>query len=374
MSDHRRILLVTSWATPCGVADHSAMLKAAVEAADPDLAIRPDSRALDPHACLYDTRVLPDLVHLNHHDALHAQWTVERVREVVQWLGGPVVVTYHDSRERMQDTPKLEQLAQIADAIVVHEPIDLQSHYPKLHYWRQGIPAPAQKPADYAVNHEGLIFQHVPEGEHVRSLRHLTPSFKAYPQQPVLGTVGFNFPWKNYDRLATETALAGWALVILSNNATEEDEQRWRASNPSLLVVRGFLDSPTIVNYLAGCDATAFMYECANTGTSGAIRQGIAARKPVIALKTCRQFRDLLWMDATEDLPGCDVVGAIRWAEDWNGFRRELGGIHPARFWAPNHALAEQESWTRLGGKYAGLYRRVLAAWEGRGPGASGER
>src|SRR5207244_7148682 len=109
---------------------------------------------------------------------------------------------------------------------------------------------------------------------------------------PILGTAGFNFPWKNFDRLAQVTAGAGWAYLVCSNNATEADEKRWTKANPYTYVIRGFQPTAAIVGALMGCDATCWPYECANSGTSGAIRLGRAARTPVIAWNT-RQFRDL---------------------------------------------------------------------------------
>ena len=39
-----------------------------------------------------------------------------------------------------------------------------------------------------------------------------------------------------------------------------------------------------MVAALSVCTATAFLYECHNSGTSGAIRLGIAALKPVYRL------------------------------------------------------------------------------------------
>lgn len=348
------VLLVTSWNTPCGIADHAAMLTASVEAADPTIEVQPHSEALDPAVLL---RQLPDLihlnlhdkptallVHLNHHDGLHSRWTTDYIVEIRR-QGIPVVVTYHDTRAQLLDCPKLAALGVVASAVVVHEPVEgLRGE--GVHYWRQGVPAAARRPAQYTATNGEWI-----DGCGQHWLSQYAP-FKAFPQQPVLGTVGFNFPWKNYDRLAQLTGEEGWALVLLSNNATAEDEARWRSFNPSILVVREFLTQPEVVNYLAGCDATAFMYECANTGTSGAIRQGIAARKPVIALETCRQFRDLF----------ADEFGsrAIDWVLDWGEARTALRCTHGGHVCTSMHALAEQDSWVKLGAKYATLYRALV--------------
>lgn len=349
------ILLVTSWGdTPCGIADHSRSLQAAVQAADPRICVRASAEALDPQhdevrSLFHDMDGSGvDLIHLNHHDGLHSRWTPEQVKRFTD-AGMPVLVTYHDTTADPSPTSKLAQLAQVASSVVIHEPLQADSPIRAI-YWRQGVPAAARAPADYGGRSTFFLGDAWQDGE--RQVHQL--NWKAYPQQPVLGTVGFNFPWKNFDRLAQVTGEAGWALVILSNDATAADEERWRASNSSILVVRKFLPQDIVVNYLAGCDATAFMYECANTGTSGAIRLGIAARKPVLALATCRQFRDLAH----------DTLGsyAISWLKDWSDLRIDLQRCRPARYAPAVCALAHQDSWTQLGANYAQLYRMLVPA------------
>lgn len=352
-----RVLLVTSWNTACGIAQHSSHLKESVEKADRGIEVVPSSDLLDPES---PTAVAIDLwgfqlVHLNHHDGLHSRWTPDHVRAITEH-GIPVVVTYHDTTDDPSPTSKFAQLAQVASSVVVHEPLDERSGI-KAIYWRQGVPAAAEHPVEYTTHNLADHWVKVIENAEAQ-IRIRQQGFMAYPQQPVLGTVGFNFPWKNFARLAQVTGELGWALVILSNNATEEDEQRWRASNSSILVVRKFLPQDVAINYLAGCDATAFMYECANTGTSGAIRQGIAARKPVIALKTCRQFRDLV-QDRDGALWGLGHT-AINWIEDWDQLRYLLQEeVMPHRYDVGVCALAYQDSWEKLGQKYAQLYRTL---------------
>lgn len=347
-----RVLLVTSWDTPCGIAEHSKLLIEAVRQADPKIEILPDSEALDPawtfHELPHPTAAI-DLVHLNHHDGLHSRWLPSHVQELTT-RGIPVLITYHDTRATLAECPKLEALAQVASSVIVHEPVEGL----KAIYWRQGVPAAATAPADYGGRSTFFMGDAWQDGEGPGTQLLHRPNWKAFPQQPVLGSVGFNFPWKNFDKLAQITGEEGWALVLLSNNATEEDEQRWRALNSSILVVRKFLPQNQVINYLAGCDATAFMYECANTGTSAAIRQGIAARKPVIALSTCRQFRDLWGQQA------------ITWVEGWASLRGVLRGntrlpLQTGRIDLEVAALAHQESWTALGENYAQLYHMLGA-------------
>src|SRR5204863_6967412 len=206
----------------------------------------------------------------------------------------------------------------VADAFIVHEPcVGLHGAI----YWRQGVPEA-----------EGLLGR-----LHVQ-----------YPSRPILGTVGFDFPWKNYTLLAQLTAKYGWGLQICVPEITKERQAELEAINPWTQFA---LNLPTreVIATLAECDATAFLYVCANSGTSAAIRLGIAARKPLIAFSTCRQFRDLL----------LDPFGsvAISWATTVEEVEIRLRTTNLSRFDTCVTALAEQDSWRHLGRQYANLYR-----------------
>lgn len=348
-----RVLVVSSWNTPCGIAEHTAMLRDAVQAADPGIVITVSSEALDPATLLGETqpslvhlllheKAEPLLVHVNHHDGLHSRWTpayIARLRD----RGIPVVVTYHDTYDgtHSPNSAKAKALLEVASAFIVHEPV---SDLPGAIYWRQGVAAPSKEPMHYAT------IQPINTGYgHPRIIHCLD-----YAQQPILGTIGFNFPWKNFDRLCEETRAVGWAILILSTNATQADVQRWQRLNPCCYIRTGHIPTDQIVDYLAGCTATAFPYECHNTGTSGAIRLGVAARKPVIAFDGCRQFRDLRLEDQIDQLPG------VRWVADWPDFRRQLGYITPADWDPGSTKIAERDSWSKTGQAYAHLYRSLV--------------
>lgn len=325
-----RVALVTTWDIPCGIAEHAAYLKAAVQAADPAIEIitltdlHPSAIARGP----VDGRPV-DLVVLNYHAALHSQWTPDAIREVQQ-RGLPVVVIYHDS-----GVPNSDQCRQIAyvlrprlDAMVVHEPFD-DLPIEKVHYWRMGVPAWSgawafdQSPGSWAQG------------------------------RPILGSIGFPFPWKNYDELARVTHAQGWALLLIAPGATPEQVQVWTALNPCLKVLTTFPQRAVAGAYLGGCDATAFCYTCANTGQSAAIYQGIAARKPLLAFRSCRQFR-ALYEDplARQQITWCDSFAEVE---------RLLRVLPIERVNPGMLALAEQESWRIRGYQYAGLFRSLHA-------------
>ena len=323
-----KVLLVTPWDVPCGISEHSAELKAAVEAADPSIQIMPDPEGLDPGVVVARERwITPGdaIVHLNYHAALHSRWTPDQIREV-QELGCKVIVTYHDTGVPNSDLCK--SICAAGDAAVVHEPFD-DLPAEKVRYWRMGVPDWHQLPLRYDSS---------------------LPTWCG--RRPILGSIGFPFPWKHYEQLALITARAGWALLLIAPTASLDQIAQWVAINPHIRVIPEFVPRELALAYLAGCDATAFTYVCHNTGQSGAILQGIAARKPVLALSTCRQFRALYQDPLGQET--IDWVATFEEAED------RLRHIFLSRADPGMVALAEQDSWARLGQRYAQLYKDVL--------------
>lgn len=338
-----KVLLVTSEGA-CGIAEHSALLKAAVEAADPTIEIVANAEALDPmEVSLHGY----DLVHLNYQAALHSRWRPDQIEYSRREFKIPFVLTYHDTG--VPNSDQCKALHAVADAFVVHEPAE---DLPGAIYWRQGVPAMQPRVvygADASFRGGALALPVQPNRDFC---------FKQYSAQPVLGTVGFPFPWKNYDLLATVTAAAGWALVLLAPTATPAQVSSWQRANPYTLVRTDFVPREAVVAHLAGCDASAFLYTCANTGTSGAIRQGLAARKPVLAAPpgVCRQFRDLALAYGDPSTRSSPITWVVPEPDRLVLALRQLaiGRVDP------NVAfVAEQDSWARLGARYAGLYRKL---------------
>lgn len=326
-----RVHAITSWGTACGIAAYAEALQTACQQEGLDVEFTMDAIGLDPTTSGWTPLHRPDVLWLNYHAGLHSRWTPNVV--TVAERNVPVVVTIHDTRDGTPQQPNdawVHALMAAATATIIHEPCaDLEG--------------------------AAVIRQGIPDLTGVRAR-----GWSAYGgwDRPVLGTVGFPFPWKNYDRLAQLTASIGWGLLLIAPHATGEDVYRWRRLNPWLHVFPTFLPAAEVPQYLAGCTATAFMYECANTGTSGAIRQGIAARRPVYALATCRQFRDLR--------TGEGETAAVRWVHGWDALERRLRtgdapeGPDPAIV-----ALAERDSWRRQARAYLGVFREAMARWEG---------
>jgi hypothetical protein len=323
------VRLVTTWDTACGIAEYAAYLEEAARLADPWIAVRIET-GLHPDVVLDAARDC-QVLHLNYHAALHSQWRPEDV-ERAKRDGWRVIVTWHDSG--VPNSEACRAMYAVADAFVVHEPCD---DLPNAHIWAQGIPD-TRRPYQFTVAG--------PNGPK-------RFAFKRHAEQPVVGSAGFAFPWKNFDLLAEASAEAGWALVLIAPNATAEQVARWRASNPASMIIPTFVTRETLGRALAGCDATAFLHACANTGTSGAIRQGLAALKPVLASvpAACRQFRDLY----------VDPVGrrAVTWLPrlDVETVAEALSNTSIRAIDRLIVRLAARDSWLQLGRRYAALYR-----------------
>lgn len=318
MSTGLTVQIVTSWGDLCGIAEHSAALIAAVETADATIhhAVVAD---LHPRAVL-DLPPQADLLVLNYQAALLSQWHPAHIHQVQQ-RGTPVLCIFHDTGVPNSDHCKA--IIAAADAAVVHEPFD-DLPKDKVRYWRMGVP----------------------------EVREIGIRTHDHHDRPILGTIGHDLGHKCWGALFTAAASVGWGGLILTPEMSPAHEAALHQINPWLVIRRG-RDRLNALADLSACDATAFTNVCHSTGQSAALLQGIAARQPVIALSTCRQYRALL----------ADPLGAtaIHWVPSFPAVAEALTRLPLGRFDPGIVALATQESWTTLGAKYAHLYRELVA-------------
>lgn len=326
-----RVRLVTSWGEICGIANHSAELIEAVQAADRSIEVVPSAASLDPTVL---TTLNYDLLHLNYHRALHSRWTPTVVQNWKTVYQKPVVITFHDTFGEHEPDELTKELCEVADAFIVHEPcLGLE----KALYWSMGVPPPLPGRGE----HGHLDY---PE-DHLYAV--------GRENRPILGTVGFDFPWKCWPQLCEVAESAGWGVLICTPKMSQERFNELHAKNP-WLTVHQELTRSGVARALRSCDATAFTFVNNNSGQSASILQGIAARKPVIALQTCRQFRALY----------ADPLGGatINWCTDFEAVARVLRYTCCGRLNPGIVGLAEQDSWTKLGAKYAALHRQLVEA------------
>ena len=310
-----RVLLVTSPRERCGIAEYGHMLTEAMGKTHPDVEFRPfgpgpyADATVDFVDSLAGTDVAFDLVHVNHQAALHSSWTTDHIVELRERFC-PVVVTHHDTFETRQILLDRDYklFVGFADHVVVHEPIEGLPINGPWTYLRQPIPTATLSP-----------IQHLP----------LT-----------VGSVGFDFPWKNFPMLRDIADRAGWRTDIFGGD-------------------NDWVSRDVAIARLAGCHATAFLYQTGNSGTSAAIRLGLATRRPVIAFP-CRQFRDLYEADEP------DVRDAVLWVRSEQELLTELERLaKDAGAWLAISDrvawLAKHDSWATGAEVYYQIYKRVLS-------------
>lgn len=330
-----RVLLVTSDREQCGIREWGRMLQEELAKLEVEVVEYPHpgwpagGPSLPPELGTFD------IVHVNHHAALHASLTPDLVR-YMQSIGWKVVVTQHDTFETSQIMQERGFEAWIsADAWVTHELVQ------GLQYCTPGNP-------DTARFKTYFVPQGVPAAPGVPI--YVPPSIND-AEVPCLGLFGFDFPWKNFDLAVSVAAQAGWQVLILSPGASPERVAHWRSYGAQVGCITEYLPTPEVVRYLAGCTATAFLYTCGNSGTSGAIRLGLAARRPLVAFK-CRQFRDLY-----------DKLG-VWWADGEDELADFLEMIRDPAIAEVQVKLvsqtAEEMSWARVAQRYKEIYERVL--------------
>lgn len=335
------VLLVTSDRDACGIREYGRMLMAAVHKSDPSINFVewPYIGEIPPN--VWDGRY--QVLHLNHHAALHSAWTAHTVDMLQKDL--PVLVTQHDTYE----TWEIMQARGFTDfrnaaALVVHEQV--LGLTDQLKNGGRGGLLPGVESMAYHIQ------QPVPEIPlHACANRIATGPGYSY----AVGTIGFDFDWKNFDLLVEAAREAGWSVMIISPGITAERARKLREMIPGkVLIYEQFMpwrDALTVLHQF--CDATAFLHVGGFSGTSGSIRMGLGARRPVIAFEACRQFKDL------ENHPGILWAGGKNHVVEYLGWlaksatAREILSKKVAE-------LAERISWTHAGQQYAQLYKQVL--------------
>lgn len=227
-----KITIIGSDKQECGIAEHADMMREALVLRGHTVEVQPPIWDLAIHAAR------PDVVILDHHAAVHAAWTPERVAALDAEV--PVVVIQHDTFEtrELMDERRLPDFVGVAEKVLIHEEV---RGYGTL------FPMPLPNPLDY---------------------------FPDQTAHPTVALVGFDFPWKNFE--------------LVERHARELGVEVRRIGGAGHFRGRG-----RMLNLVARCWGAVFFYVCGNSGQSGAIGVGLAAKIPVWAHSGCRQFREL---------------------------------------------------------------------------------
>lgn len=317
------ITLVSTFGEACGIAEMAAYWKEAIEPEGFKVEVVTD---LHPRTVL-DRKTPPKLTVLNYHAALLSQWHPEHIHEV-QARGGRVLSIYHDSG--VPNSDQCKGICEASDHFILHEPYDdLPPHGT---YLRQGIP-------DWQ---DPVYFDLLKQAQCRADLW--------WRDQPIVGTVGLSLGYRNIDLLCEAAALAGWGVLVIASKATNEEVGRWGSLNPAVAIVREFIPKEQVVSYLSGCSATAQLLVTNNNGTSGGVRQCLAARRPLVALRS-RQTRDL------------ESEAAIHWIDNGSpqGVAEALESLPSGGVDHGIVRIAARDSWVNQAKVYARIARELLS-------------
>lgn len=361
-----RVLLVTSNRAECGIREYGRSLIEAMRDVGKEVEIHefpyPDADdfgATNPAMPKVDF----DVLHLNHHAALHASWTPEflswlkrgreedDVPDSVRRPNWGIVVTQHDTFEKhstmlARGYPDFR----CADALVIHEEVEGLRGKVRMGSHLQALGATAGLPNVF------LLHQPIPP------LKALWGKRYSSKYQLYVGSVGFPFPWKNYPLLCKVAKEAGWGVYIHAPRITSDQVLELQAAHPDVEIEPRWLPRDEVVQRLHDwCDVTAFLYQTGNSGTSAAIRTGIAARRPVLAFQ-CRQFRDLMERDEVWWLQDAEDLHTVLKAMEKEEVRKKREGAI--------RRLADEQSWEKAADVYRMIYhwvqiRREQGAREG---------
>lgn len=173
-----------------------------------------------------------------------------------------------------------------------------------------------------------------------------------------IGTVGFPFPWKSLPEVAAACKILGLHCRIIAPDTCHADtnsveravKQQWHLVDYD----KRWLPYDYVVRSLACNAVNVFAYNTAgrgfyvDVGTSSAVRMGLAARRPVVVTRTCRQFNDLL--DYEDEIEFADSHHPQHLAE---AIQRVL-----ANGKRPNRILKDM-SWTTVANQYKTLYQEI---------------
>jgi hypothetical protein len=166
-----------------------------------------------------------------------------------------------------------------------------------------------QRLFDYSIYQDPDVIVTKPFTFKTRQL--IYPYVNTMPLPPIttIGSFGFGFPDKGFERLVDavqeEYDVAKIRLVMPPNDIVDQDGSIARATARSckkrlykpaveLCVTHEFLSEPQLLDFLASNTANAFLYDTnKNTGISGPTQHALAAHRPLIITKS-GMFRHLL--------------------------------------------------------------------------------
>jgi hypothetical protein len=317
-----RVGLITSWPPErCGVASNSVNM-VEHKADDVEYLIIEGCAWRKPFT---DSQVLLesedcDIVHLTYERNLHrglTPWVFEELRR----RGKKTVITYYNI---WPGDHQDDQMVKAFDVVIVPDQVEA-------------------KLRGYAYVPHGVM--------EIAGLSQVT-------QVPTLGTAGFPTEAKGSLIMAEVCQELGLRFFMVAPISIHADAMLMRAEVErrcqNSLFVHDFLRQEDIIRQLSSCTLTAWLYRAipSQSGFSGSIRLGCAAKRPMVA-SMAGMYRDLFGYDdeinfvRTETPTFKSVLPVVQYALE-----------HPEK--KPDRVVKDQ-SWKKCGQMYAEIYRKALA-------------
>ena len=296
-----RVGLVTSWGVRCGIAEYALHLTASC----------PDVFPLPLQEYSLSSAWAFDVVHLNYEAGLFRCFPTGDLYQL-RAAGKKLVLTLHNSTEGVNRS----SFTDLFDRVIVHE-----------------------------HTRDSGNFVHIPMG--------IPASPLARKIDPYVGIAGFPFNWKGFHPTAMAAYKFGLGCLAIMPESSHVDTAPMQKvvmeSNYLSKVITTWLPESKVIEELAACLFLAFPYEGGNSGISGAVRMGLAARRPII-LSRCRQFRDLF---AYED----EIYFAD--AGLWETMAQVLSDLEQAKAKVPARVL-EDMAWSKVGEMHHQVYESLF--------------
>jgi len=210
---------------------------------------------------------------------------------------------------------------------------------------------------DITIGHEPMACEPPPIFRHIM---HGIPEIDRLPpvkEERMLGIAGFPFPWKGYDTIVLAALEFGCKCRMIAPRSDQMNTESYFGQLVSQLgdkadVYRQWLPKSEVVRMLAECTANVFFFwgPGDDSGQSGSVRMGLAAKRPIITsagrrCKTLFEYGDEIYICPTRDA----VQLALKEILD-----------NPEAAKKPNRILRDQ-SWSTTGEQYRKLIRELAA-------------
>lgn len=209
---------------------------------------------------------------------------------------------------------------------------------------------------DLTVGHEPMYCEPPPL---FRCILHGIPEVEDLPAvsaERMIGIAGFPFPWKGYETIAAEAKYFGVKCRMIAPRSDQMNTDGYLSGlqnylGPQADVYRQWVEKREVIRMLAECTATMFYFwgPGDDSGQSGSVRMGLAAKRPVIT-STGRRCKTLF--EYGDEIYICPTLAAVR-----QSLEEIFEGGPNVKF--PKRVLQDQ-GWSKTGEQYRTLVKELV--------------